>query len=175
MRTGGFAGGAAGFVGNRAANKVCFAGEVPIRTTTSHVRADAVLAWMRLLSRDEFDPDGAVVEEVFVREGLICRLWVQGRLIRTTSEHPFWVWGTGWTPVNQIRAGGLIWTEGAGGFGWARPRTTAIRGIQHSAFPTPPACHLFWNNTSIGVPVFTREGRFCGSRISLAGSTPSAS
>ena len=51
------------------------------------------------------------MEEVFVREGLICLLTVRGRTIRSTSEHPFFVDGKGWTPLNRIAAGERIGTE----------------------------------------------------------------
>src|SRR5262249_43824821 len=52
--------------------------------------------------------------EVFVREGLIWNLWVLGQLIRSTAEHPFFVKGKGWTPLNRINAGDAIWTEASG-------------------------------------------------------------
>jgi hypothetical protein len=89
-----------------------------MRTQWGSVRADEVIVGMRLLSRDEYDPEGVVVpqvvEEVFVREGLICLLKVMGQTIRSTNEHPFFVKDKGWTPLNRIVAGDAIWTEASG-------------------------------------------------------------
>ena len=101
--------------------KACFAADAPMRTPGGSVRADAVAAGMNLLSRDEFDPEGAVVakavEEVFVRQGLITDLRAGGRTIRSTFEHPFFVDGKGWTPLNRIAAGDAVWTEAGGWVG----------------------------------------------------------
>jgi len=97
---------------------VCFAAETPMRTATGSVRADDVRQGMYLLSRDEYNPEGTVevklVEEIFVREGLICLLKAMGQTVRSTNEHPFFVKGKGWTPLNQIHAGDSIWTEASG-------------------------------------------------------------
>ena len=98
--------------------KVCFAGETPMRTEWGSIRADEVTVGTRLLSRDEYNMEGAVeaqeVEQVFVREGLITVLKVMGQTIRSTAEHPFFVRAKGWAPLNQIRAGDAIWTEASG-------------------------------------------------------------
>jgi hypothetical protein len=52
-----------------------------------------------ITSRSEYDPEGAlevkVVEEVFRLFGKIAHLHADGKLIRTTLEHPFWVAGKG--------------------------------------------------------------------------------
>jgi hypothetical protein len=106
---------------NKIGFQVCFAAETPMRTAWGSVRADEVRAGMELLSRDEYNPEGPVepkvVEEVFVREGLICTLKVMGQTIRSTDEHLFFVRDKGWTPLNQIHEGERIWTEASG---WVR-------------------------------------------------------
>lgn len=65
-----------------------------------------------VLSRSEFDPSGPVepkvVEEVFVRVGQIVHLHVGGQVIRTTSEHPFWVHNKGWLPSRELKVGDLF-------------------------------------------------------------------
>jgi hypothetical protein len=65
-----------------------------------------------ILSRAEEDVVGAVeskaVEEVFVRVALVLALQVQGRVIRTTSEHPFYVCGRGWVSACYLCAGDLL-------------------------------------------------------------------
>ena len=68
----------------------------------------------QILARHEASVHGAVeakiVEEVFVREGLIFELTVAGRLIRTTAEHPFYVKDGGWTPAGNLVSGVLLAT-----------------------------------------------------------------
>jgi Pretoxin HINT domain len=97
----------------------CFTGEMPMRTPDGSARADEVVVGMRLRSRNEFDPDGevvwSVVEEVFKRQGLVTHLCLpKGVVIRSTNEHPFFVAGKGWTPLNQIKAGDEIRLEEPG-------------------------------------------------------------
>jgi intein/homing endonuclease len=63
-------------------------------------------------SRSESDPDGPitanVVEEVFVRLGRILHLHVGGEVIRTTIEHPFWVYNRGWVRAEQLGVGDML-------------------------------------------------------------------
>ena len=46
----------------------------------------------------------------FVRSAIILKVVVQGRVIRTTDEHPFWVDGKGWTPARELKAGDQLLT-----------------------------------------------------------------
>jgi hypothetical protein len=66
----------------------------------------------KLLSRSEFFPDGPVeekeVEEVFVRAGYLIHLHVGGQLIRTTAEHPFYVYDKGWVAAGELEIGDLL-------------------------------------------------------------------
>jgi hypothetical protein len=86
-----------------------------------------------VLSRDEHDADGPVeakvVEEVFVREGLVTNLTVNGRVIRTTFEHPFSVWNRGWVPCGELRVGDRIATESGA---WV-----AVEGVEHTSVWAP--------------------------------------
>ena len=87
----------------------CFAAGTPIRTGSGAILIENLKAGDVVLSRNESDPDGQVdgkiVEEVFVRSANILNVIVQGRVIRTTSEHPFWVDGKGWTAAGELKAG----------------------------------------------------------------------
>ena len=87
----------------------CFAAGTPIRTKTGTILIENLQVGDRVLSRNEFDPNGEVdekiVEDVFVRSAPILNVVVQGRVIRTTSEHPFWVDGKGWTAAGELKAG----------------------------------------------------------------------
>ena len=114
-----FAGGAiSGLAGNMAGvfDKTCFSGEMPMiaRNDQGWKRADEVQANDYLASRDEHDPEAPVVwnrvEEVFVAQGEIWELEWNGRTIRTTAEHPFYVRELGWTPARELKPGQLLAT-----------------------------------------------------------------
>ena len=87
----------------------CFAAGTPIRTKTGAILIENLQVGDSVLSRNEFDPndqvDEKIVEDVFVRSAPILNVVVQGRVIRTTDEHPFWVDGKGWTAAGELRAG----------------------------------------------------------------------
>ncbi len=67
-----------------------------------------------MLSRDEGLVEGPVaaklVEELFVRQGVILDLTICGQTIHTTPEHPFYVRDHGWTPAGELQVGGLLAT-----------------------------------------------------------------
>jgi hypothetical protein len=79
-------------------------------TRRGWVRMDELKALDEVLSCDENEPLGEVgykkVLEVFTFD--LARIWhvqVKGKVIRTTSEHPFYVWGKGWTPTRELEIG----------------------------------------------------------------------
>src|SRR5262249_55972263 len=50
-----------------------------------------------------------VVEEVFVRVGQVLHIHVRGRIIRTTSEHPFWVVNKDkWVAAGELQVGDVF-------------------------------------------------------------------
>ena len=70
----------------------------------------------RLWSRDENDASGElrlqVVEERFVSLAEIWNLRVGGQVLRTTSEHPFWVPNRGeWLPARELSRSDLLLTR----------------------------------------------------------------
>ena len=95
----------------------CFAAGTSIKTKTGTILIENLQVGDRVLSRNEFDPNGQVdekiVEDVFVRSAPILNVVVQGRVIRTTSEHPFWVDGKGWTAAGELKAGDNLLTAGS--------------------------------------------------------------
>jgi hypothetical protein len=88
----------------------CFTGETKVLTRRGWVRMDELKALDEVLSCDENEPLGEVgykkVLEVFTFE--LARIWhvqVKGKVIRTTSEHPFYVWGKGWRAARELEIG----------------------------------------------------------------------
>ncbi len=96
--------------------KACFAAGTPIRTPDGSKLIEDIVAGDWVLSRDEFDAEGPVVprrvEEVFVRNGLIWEIRLDGQVIRSTAEHPFFRQSDGWVPLNQVRVGDRLLSEG---------------------------------------------------------------
>jgi Pretoxin HINT domain len=68
-----------------------------------------------VLSRDEHDANGLVVaqrvEEVFERFAMVWELRIDGRVIETTPEHPFYRDGE-WVDANRLREGDRLLCEG---------------------------------------------------------------
>jgi len=126
----------------KALSEACFTGDTPVRTEGGAVRADQVTVGTRLLSRDEYDVEGAVeareVEAVFAREALVTALDAGGRRVRSTAEHPFFVRGKGWTPLNQIKAGDHIATEAGD---WVTVDAVAETGEWHPVYNFRVAGH----------------------------------
>jgi hypothetical protein len=95
--------------------KSCFAAGTPLRTPEGWKRIEQFRVGDLVLSRDETNPEGLVsvqtVEAVFARGSLLWRLQAGGRDIGTTAEHPFYVKGKGWTPVNRLAVGDLLLCE----------------------------------------------------------------
>ncbi len=90
----------------------CFAAGTPIRTPDGAKLVEHLHVGDLVLARPDSDPRAAVeakeVEEVFVRYGPVLNLHVSGRVVRTTGEHPFWVWGAGWVPAKDLKPGDLL-------------------------------------------------------------------
>jgi Pretoxin HINT domain len=65
-----------------------------------------------VLSADEHDPHAAPqwrrVEEIFRNYMPIWHVHVEDQVIRTTSEHPFYVWNKGWIAARELMVGDLL-------------------------------------------------------------------
>ena len=87
-------------------NGACFGAGTNLLSPNGPKAIEEFVVGDQITTRNEFEPDGPlevkVVEERFVRTGKIFHLQVNGKVIRTTEEHPFWVDGKGW-----LRAGDL--------------------------------------------------------------------
>ena len=83
----------------------CFTADTPVRTPGGFVRiADLAVGDTVCTSSGEH-----VVSDVHDRVvvGIVLVL-VRGAVIETTSEHPFWVVGRGWTKAGEMAAGDLL-------------------------------------------------------------------
>ena len=84
----------------------------PLRTPTGSKNIEDFKPGDLILSRPENDPDGPVevkvVEERFVWTGRILELYVGGKVIRTTAEHPFWVKSRGWVAAGELEVGAEV-------------------------------------------------------------------
>ncbi len=87
----------------------CFVTGTPLLTPTGEKPIEQFKIGDLILSRSEHDPEGPVesrvVEEVFVRTAPIMEIKVNGRVIKTTAEHPFWVRGKGWICSKDLKFG----------------------------------------------------------------------
>jgi hypothetical protein len=99
----------------------CFAAGTPVLTPGGAKPIEQLQVGDFVQSRSESEVHGPIefrrVEQTLAQLAAVVELRVGGRTIRTTSEHPFYVRGSAWTPARQIRAGDLLSThDGA----WAR-------------------------------------------------------
>ncbi len=69
---------------------------------------EAIRADDWVLSSDEHDPAMLPIAKrvvaIFQRQALILHLHFGDQVIRTTSEHPFYVWGRGWIEAGEMDA-----------------------------------------------------------------------
>jgi hypothetical protein len=90
----------------------CFAADVRLRTPDGDKPVQDFKPDDLIVSRPEGNREAPLevqrVEAVFVRMGRIFRLGVQGKEIKTTGEHPFYVRERGWVQANELRVGDLL-------------------------------------------------------------------
>ena len=90
-------------------SSTCFAAGTPILTPTGSKLIEEFRPGDWVLSRPSDRPVERpvprIVQEVFERYSPILELVVEGRRIRTTGEHPFYVAGRGWTQAGSLRTG----------------------------------------------------------------------
>lgn len=92
--------------------KSCFAAGTPLLTPDGEKRIEDFKPGDWILSAPEDDASAPAeaqqVEEVFTAEAELLELRVDGRRIRTTDEHPFFVQGKGWTSAKDLLAGDVL-------------------------------------------------------------------
>lgn len=92
--------------------RACFTGETQILTKRGYVRFDQLQLDDEVASSPEADPHGPVefkpIQAIFTNRMPIWHLHVDGKVIRTTAEHPFYVWGKGWMACQHLQPGDLL-------------------------------------------------------------------
>jgi hypothetical protein len=87
----------------------CFAAGTPLLTPAGHKAIEQFKPGDLILSAPEDDPDAPLeakqVEELFTGYASLFELAINGRLIRTTAQHPFFVRHKGWTEAGQLIEG----------------------------------------------------------------------
>ena len=111
----GLANTAGAFAGLRLGLGGCFAAGTPILTPDGSKPIEEFQPgdWVLTAPDDDSDaePVPRQVEETFVNYLPLLDLYVNGRTIRTTAEHPFWVRDHGWVAAQQLEAGDEIRTH----------------------------------------------------------------
>jgi hypothetical protein len=90
----------------------CFAAGTPILTPDGSKLIEDIKPgdWVITAPDDDSDaePVPCQVEETFENYLPLLDLYVNGRTIRTTAEHPFWVRDRGWVAAQQLQAGDFL-------------------------------------------------------------------
>jgi hypothetical protein len=94
---------------------ICFAAGTPVLTPQGARPIEELKPGDLVLARDENNVEGQPqfkrVEKLHHNESEILELLVQGRLIRTTQTHPFFVKGKGWLPAGELLPRDLLSTS----------------------------------------------------------------
>jgi hypothetical protein len=95
-----------------AGSKFCFAGETPLRVPGGSRPIKDIRPGDYVLTAPEDNPEAPVVarmvEEVFTAHARLWHLHVNGQVIRTTREHPFYAKGRGWVGAYELKPGDLL-------------------------------------------------------------------
>jgi hypothetical protein len=93
-------------------DQVCFVAGTPMLTPEGSRAIEDFRAGDWILSAPEDDPEARPepkqVEETFQRSAAVLDLYVGGRLIRTTSAHPFYCRDKGWVEAGALKPGDLL-------------------------------------------------------------------
>jgi Pretoxin HINT domain len=93
----------------------CFAAGTPVLTPDGQKLIEDLRPGDLVLSRSEHDieapPEPRLVCDTFVRVSPVMVLQINGRRLRTTPEHPFYVKGKGWLCAKELRVGDLLATH----------------------------------------------------------------
>ena len=93
----------------------CFVAGTKVITPDGEKNIEDIQVGDWVLADDPNTPGGIVsrqVADTFVREtSTLVDLYVDGEVISTTEEHPFWVPGQGWVEAQDLQIGSLLQTD----------------------------------------------------------------
>ncbi len=155
----------------------CFVAGTPLLTPTGDKPIEQFCPSDLILSRDEHNVDApvvvSVVEEVFVRTGRILHLHVGGQVIRTTGEHPFWVYNKGWVAAGKLEEGDLLSSHDGQ---WVAVEEAFDTGEYETVYNLKVADHHTYfvgsRTWALSVWVHNGNGLACGQIRPLAEPTP---
>jgi pretoxin HINT domain-containing protein len=97
---------------NALLGRICFAPETRLLTPDGDKAISEFRPGDKILSAPDGNPDAPVevkvVEEVFQNDCHLLNLHVNGKVIRTTERHPFYVFGKGWLAAENLTPGDLL-------------------------------------------------------------------
>ena len=109
----------------------CFAAGTPLLTPDGEKPIETIRPGDWVLTAPENDPEAPPVlrqvEEVFQNYMSLLHLQVGGKTIRTTSEHPLYVRGKGWTAAKELEGAISFGATMAVGWQWRQLRLAASR------------------------------------------------
>ena len=99
-------------------NKGCFVAGTLVLTIDGHKPIETIEAGDFVLSSDPETGEVAYKEVlqtyVFIKDALVY-VTINGEVIETTKEHPFWIEGQGWTKAEFLKAGDIVRSEDGSG------------------------------------------------------------
>src|SRR5207245_1001868 len=123
-----------------------------------------------VFSRDEFDPfrlvEAKLVQEKFQRTGRILHLHLSdGKMIRTTPEHPFYRENTGWAAAGTLETGERLRTEA----GWVTVEEVYDTGTYETVYNVRVAdYHTFFVGEAGWDCAVWAHNQICGHRETAA-------
>jgi Pretoxin HINT domain len=143
----------------------CFAAGTPILTPDGSKLIEEICRGDLVMAAPDDDPSAGPVprqvEQIFENYLPTLDLHVNGRTIRTTAEHPFWVKGRGWVNAHQLKAGDQLrthdgrWLEVEGQEGPRPPAT--VYNVSVAEYHTYFVGHQVW-----GFAVWSHNIGECG-------------
>jgi hypothetical protein len=126
--------------------KACFVAGTPLLTPEGSKAIEEFVPGDLVLSKDEFNADGEVrakrVLQKFVRVSPILNLHVEGRIIGTTAEYPFYVNGKGWIAAHYLQIGDELQTDDSR---WVKVEGIAPSGRVETVYNVEVAdCHTYF-------------------------------
>jgi hypothetical protein len=104
-----------GAVGNFRRAIKCFPAGTPVLTPDGWRPIESIRPGDLVLSQPELDVNGPIeprrVTHNFERHGGLLGIQVEGRVIRSTAEHPFYVAERGWVEAFNLQPGDRLWTH----------------------------------------------------------------